>query len=139
MASTACSKACLTLYSHQKPFSVSRAPAAHVTAPLPVFGSSCAVPPQKSVGLFSVRVGCSVAWNFRMDTNSLEWNERPRVVLVPFQPFQPGRNRLRHALRIPSIMYASLYKVQPRTAVCTAAAQGHFDVVVGAFTSIHSR
>ena len=43
----------------------------------PVFGSSCAVPPQKSVGLFYVRVGCSVAWKFRMDTNSLEWNERP--------------------------------------------------------------
>ena len=46
----------------------------------PAFGSSCAVPPQKSVGLFSLRVGCSVAWKFGMDTNSLEWNERPRVV-----------------------------------------------------------
>ena len=45
----------------------------------PVFGSSCAVPPQKSVGLFSVRAGCSVAWKFCMDTNSLEWNERPRI------------------------------------------------------------
>ena len=34
-----------------------------------------------------------------MDTNSMEWNERPRVrSLVPFQPFQPGRNKLRHAL-----------------------------------------
>ena len=38
----------------------------------PVFGSSCAVPPQQSVGLFSVRVGCSVAWKFRLDTNT--WN-----------------------------------------------------------------
>ena len=46
-----------------------------------VFGSSCAVPPQKSIGLFSVRVGCSVAQKFKMDTNGLEWNGRPRVVL----------------------------------------------------------
>ena len=38
----------------------------------PLFGSSCAVPPQKSVGLFPVRVGCSVAWKFRMDTKT--WN-----------------------------------------------------------------
>ena len=30
--------------------------------------------------VFSVRVGCSAAWKFGMDTNSLEWNERPRVV-----------------------------------------------------------
>ena len=48
----------------------------------PVLESICAVPPQKSVGLFYVRVGCSVAWNSKMDTNSLEWNERPRA--VPF-------------------------------------------------------
>ena len=46
----------------------------------PVFGSRCAVPPQKPVGLFSGRVGCSFAWKFKMDTNSLEWNERPRIV-----------------------------------------------------------
>ena len=45
----------------------------------PVFWSSCTFPPQMSVGLFSVRVGCS-AWKIRMDPNSLEWNERPRVV-----------------------------------------------------------
>ena len=34
MASTACSEACLALYLHAKSFSVSRALAAHVTAPL---------------------------------------------------------------------------------------------------------
>ena len=28
----------------------------------PVFGSTCAVPPQNSVGIFSVPVGCAVAW-----------------------------------------------------------------------------
>ena len=64
----------------------------------PVFGSSCAVPPQKLVALFSVRVGCSVASKFRMDTNSLEWKRATASSLVPFQPFQLGRNQPRHAL-----------------------------------------
>ena len=41
---------------------------------------------------------------------------------------------------IPGIMHASLHKVQLYTAaVCTAAAQGHFDVVVGALTYVHAR
>ena len=34
MANTACSEACLALYLHEKSFSVSRALAAHVMAPL---------------------------------------------------------------------------------------------------------
>ena len=69
MASTACSEACLAVYLHAKSFSVSRALAVDVT-----------VPPQKSVGFYSVRVGCPVAWKSRMDTNGLEWDERPRLV-----------------------------------------------------------
>ena len=76
---TACSEACLAVYLHENLFCVksTRCPRDGT----PVFGSSCAVPPQKSVGSFSVRVSCSVAWKFSMDTNGLEWNERPpRVV-----------------------------------------------------------
>ena len=98
MASTACSEACLAVCLHVRFLCVKKSTRCPRDG-TPVFGSSCAVPPQKSVGLFSFRVGCSVAWKFRMDTNSMEWNERPRVrSLVPFQPFQPGRNKLRHAL-----------------------------------------
>ena len=46
----------------------------------PVYGLSCAIPPQTSVGLYAVRVGCSVVCNFNMGTNCLEWNERSRVL-----------------------------------------------------------
>ena len=42
-------------------------PLLRLTSPLGDTPPSCAVPPQKSVGLFSVRVGCSVARKFRMD------------------------------------------------------------------------
>ena len=78
----------------------------------PVSGSSCAVPPQKSVGLFSVQVSCSVAWKFRMDTNGLEWNERPRVVSFHSnrRTFQPGRNKTRtQSLRWPSSFTQHVY------------------------------
>ena len=78
MARTACSEACLAVYLHENSFSVSRALAAHVTAPMSS-GRAARSRPQTSVGLIFVRVGCSVAWKFSMDTNSLEWNERPRI------------------------------------------------------------
>ena len=37
-------------------------------------------PAAKVSWAISVRVGCSFAWKFEMDTNSSKWNERPRVV-----------------------------------------------------------
>ena len=114
MASTACSEAWLALYLHAKSFSVSKALAAHVTAPL----SSCAVPPQSQLGYFDIfdsgwLLGCL---EFKMDTNSLEWNERPRVVSfhsnrsnVPTRSKEVKTLYVAHSLLVPGIrLYAHL-------------------------------
>ena len=77
MARTACSEACLAVYLHEIHSGVKSTGCPRDGTP--VFGSTGAVSSQKSVGLSSVRVGCSVAWKLRMDTISLEWNERPRI------------------------------------------------------------
>ena len=89
MARTACSEACLAVYLHENSFCVKSTRCQRDGTP--VFGSSYAVPPQKSVGLFSVRVGCSVARKFRPCLNFIRpswngWNgTRLFVVVVPFQ------------------------------------------------------
>ena len=70
-------EACPAVDSHQKSFSVSRVPAAHVTALLSRGRAARSRRKSQLAGLFFVRVGCSVAWKFRMDTNGLGWNERP--------------------------------------------------------------
>ena len=81
-------ESCLALYLRENSFCVksTRCPRDGT----PVFRLSCAVPPQKSVGLFSVRVGCLEiqVWT----QNSLEWNERPRIASFhSIQLFQPAR------------------------------------------------
>ena len=86
MASTACSEARLAVYLHENSFSVF---AAHVVAPLS--SDRAARSRRKSqLGYFLFVSVARLPGNFSMDTNSLEWNERPRIVVVPFQPFQPG-------------------------------------------------
>ena len=77
MASTACSEAFLALCLHAKSFSVSRALAAHVTASL-CQGRAARFRRKSQLGYFVGRLlGCP---ELQMDTNSLEWNERPRIV-----------------------------------------------------------
>ena len=76
MARTACSEACLAVYLHENSFwSVSRALAAHVTAPLSS-GRAARSRRESQLGYFLFG---SVARLPSMDTNSLEWNERPRI------------------------------------------------------------
>ena len=98
MARTACSEACLAVYLHENSFSVSRALAAHVTAPL---SSGRAARSRRKVswvhscsgrllGCPEIQYGRRQLGMERTTTNSL----------VPFQPFQPGRNKLRHALSV---------------------------------------
>ena len=102
MARTACSEACLAAWKFILCVKSTRCPRDGT----PVFGSSCAVPPQKSVGLFSVRVGCSVAWNPKWTQLGME--RTTTSSLVPFQPLQPGRNQLRHT---PSGLSSNLHPI----------------------------
>ena len=91
MASTTCSEACHAVYLHAKSFSVSRALAAHVTAPLSS-GRAARSCRKSQLGYFLLR---SVA---RLPGNVIE--RTTTSSLVPFQPFQPGRNKLTHALNL---------------------------------------
>ena len=79
MGSTAYSEACLAVYLHEKSFSVSRALAAHVMAPLSS-GRAARSRRKSQLGYFLFGSVVRLPGNFRMDTNRLEWNERPRAV-----------------------------------------------------------
>ena len=79
MANTACSEACLALYLHEKSFSVSRALAAHVTAPLS-WGRAARSRRKSQLGYFLFGSVARLPGNTVWTQNSVEWNERPRVV-----------------------------------------------------------
>ena len=77
MARTACSEACLAVYLHENSFSVSRALAAHVTAPLSS-GRAAQSRRKSQLGYFLFESVAQLP-GIR-NGHSLEWNERPRVV-----------------------------------------------------------
>ena len=96
MARTACSEACLAVYLHENSLSVSRALPAHVAAPLST-GRAARSRPKVSwdifwsgrlLGCLEIYYGHKQLGMERTTTNSL----------VPFQPFQPGRMKLRNTL-----------------------------------------
>ena len=85
-----------TWYWDAKSFSVSRALAAHVTAPLSS-GRAARSRRKSQLSYFLFGSVARLPGNSEWTQNSLEWNERPTSSLAPFQPFQPGRNKSRHA------------------------------------------
>ena len=94
MARTVCSEAWLAVYLRENSLSVSRALAAHVTAPL---GRAARSRPKVSwdifcsgrlLGCLEIYYGHKELGMERTTTNSL----------VLFQPFQPGRMKLRNTL-----------------------------------------
>ena len=97
MARTACSEACLAEYLHEDAFSVSRALAAHVTAPL---SSGRAAQSRRKIQLgyflFGSVLGCL---EVQSGHKQLGMDRATTNSLVPFQPFQPGRMKLRHTHR----------------------------------------
>ena len=97
MARTACSEACLAVCLHENSFSVSRELAAQVTAPLSsgraarsrrILVSWVIFCSGRLLGCLEIQYGHKQLGMERTTTSSL----------VPFQPCQPGRNKLRHAL-----------------------------------------
>ena len=95
MARTACSEACLAVCLHENSFSVSRELAAQVTAPLSsgraarsrrILVSWVIFCSGRLLGCLEIQYGHKQLGMEQTTTNSL----------VPFQPFQPGRMKLRH-------------------------------------------
>ena len=94
MASTACSEVCLAVYLHAKSLSVSRALAAHVTRRrVELRGPAAKV---------SWVIFCS---GRLLDCQEIQNGHKQHGIertatssLVPFQPFQSGRNKLSHVL-----------------------------------------
>ena len=86
MASTACSEACLAVYLHEKPFSVSRALAAHVTAPLSS-GRAARSRRKSQLGYFLFRSVARLPGNQYLYGHKQLGMERTTTnSLVPFQP-----------------------------------------------------
>ena len=109
MASTVFFEARLAICLRVKLSCVSGAIAAHVTIPLP--WSHAARSRRKSQLSYKYYIDyiyfffqdiCSGRLprihHFTSDTNRLEWKERIRTALVPFQPFQQGRKKLKRTL-----------------------------------------
>ena len=97
MGRTACSEACLAVYLHEKSFSVSRALAAHVTAPLSS-GRAARSRRNSQLGYFLFGSVARLPGKSQNGHKQLGMERTITSSLVPFQPFQPGRNKLRHAL-----------------------------------------
>ena len=97
MARTAFSEACLALYLHAKSLSVSRALAAHVTAPLSS-GRAARSRRKSQLGYFLFGSIARLP-GFSNEQKQLAMERMTTSSLVPFQPFQPGRIKLRRALR----------------------------------------
>ena len=96
MTSTTCSEAFLAPYLHAKSFSVSRALADHVTAPLSY--SRAARSRRKSqLGYFLFGSAARLP-GIQNGRKQLGMERTTTNCLVLFEPFQPGRNKLRHAL-----------------------------------------
>ena len=97
MASAACSEACLAVNLHAKSLSVPRALAALVTAPL---SSGRAARSRRNSQLAYFLFGSVARLPGNSDWTQILGMERTTTSsLVPFQPFHPGRNTFRHALR----------------------------------------
>ena len=98
MARTACSEACLAIFLHEKSFSASRALTAHVAAPLSSGRAARSSRKSQLVIFCSGRLlGCL---EIQYGHQHLGMERTTTSSLVTFQPFQPGRNTSRHALRV---------------------------------------
>ena len=98
MARTACSEVCLAVYLHEKSFSVPRALDAHAMAPcLRVEQRGPAAKVSWVIFCSGRLLGCC---EIQDGHKQLGMERTATSSLVPFQPFQPGRNKLRHVLSL---------------------------------------
>ena len=96
MARTACCEVCIAVYVHENLFSVSRAFAAQVTAPLSS-GRAARSRRKSRLGYFLFGSVAPLPGN-SVGHKQLGMERTTTNSLVPFEPFEPGRMKLRHTL-----------------------------------------